>query len=231
MCRQPCTWSLHIGVHCTRLLIYLTETAIYLKNRYLPKCVASTYPNTGYNENTDMKMNAEYFILDSLYLLTTKYTDFLREDWGILFNAPSNLELSQQERQSALNSMINNHLIWVDDGWCKLTAQGGAYWQTLFQVNWAGFYDCWFDNFCERNETEEMHFYCSSEETIHLLIKQHPRILAGYQIESLHNWQATYWKNLASGFYLKHTVPADFNQVGRIQLPKWKLELDEIIIF
>lgn len=175
-------------------------------------------------------MNAEYFILDSLHLLSTKYTDFLREDWGILFNTPSKLELSQQERQSALNSMINNHLIWVDDGWCKLTAQGGAYWQTLFQVNWTGFYDCWFDNFCEHNETEEMHFYCSSEKTIHLLIKQHPRIFIDYQIESLHNWQATYWKNLASGFYLKHTVPADFNQVGRIQLPKWKLELDEIII-
>ena len=54
-------------------------------------------------------MNAEYFILDSLWLLSTKYTDFLREDWDILFNVPNNLKLSTTERQSALDLMIKNN--------------------------------------------------------------------------------------------------------------------------
>lgn len=172
-------------------------------------------------------MNAEYFILDSLWLLHTKYTDFLREDWEILFNTPNNLELSKKELQLALDSMIKNNLVVMNDGWCKLSSQGGKYWENIFQVNWALFHDCWFETLCE--ETEQLDFYCSSEEIINLFLVQHKSILTGCQIKSLHNWEATYWKKLDNGFHLTHKVPTDFNQIDRIQLPKWKLGLDEVI--
>lgn len=174
-------------------------------------------------------MNANYFILDALWLLSTQYTDFFHKDWAQLFNIPNELVLSKSERQLALNSMIENNLVWIDDGWCKLTCQGGAYWETLFQVNWAGFYDYWFESLDDNGETEQLDFYCSSEKIMNLFLKQHSTVLTDYQIEPLHNWNATYWKTLEHGFHLKQIVSSDFNQVGRIQLPKWKLELNEVI--
>lgn len=176
----------------------------------------------------ERQMNAEYFILDSLWLLSTQYTDFLREDWDILFNAPSHLELSQTERQSALDSMIKNNLLVMDGGWCKLNAQGGRYWENVFQVDWSLFHDYWFETLDE--ETEQLDFYCASEKTVDLFLEQHDSILAGCQIESLHNWPATYWKTLDSGFHLKHMVSADFSQIGSIRLPKWKRTLDDVMI-
>lgn len=174
-------------------------------------------------------MNVESFILDSLWLLSTQYQDFFHPNWEQLFNTPNDLVLSKPERQLALDSMVKNHLVWIDDGWCKLTVQGGVYWETLFQVNWAGFYDYWFESLDEHGETEQLDFYCSSEETLNLFLEQHHTILTKCQIEPLHHWNATYWKTLERGFHLKHTVSSDFNQVGRIQLPKWKLALDEVI--
>ena len=64
---------------------------------------------------------ARYFILDSLWLMQTKYCDFIRSYWEEFFNVPSNLKLTIKDIEDEIQKMIKEDFIFIKEGWCFLT--------------------------------------------------------------------------------------------------------------
>ena len=167
---------------------------------------------------------AEYFILDALSLLPTPPEHFLHKDWEILFNTPPELPpLSRTERRQALAGLQQRGLLARENGFYRLTAQGGRLWEGLFAADWQRFHDCWFTILDEHRQLLE--FCCSSKHTLAQFLSAHPE-LATSQPETLSCWPATYWKTLPAGFRIRQTVPADFEL---IQLPDWSHSLAQVL--
>ena len=171
---------------------------------------------------------AEYFVLDALWLLPTRPSDFLHDDWEMLFNTPNELPpLSKVQRQRALDGLRGRGLIVLKDGFYRLTSSGGLLWEGVFAADWDGFYDCWFEDKGD-GCFESLEFCCASEDTLARFLSAHGA-LAGCRPECLSPFQATYWKTLPSGFRIRQDVPMGYGLNHAIDLPAWSRSLARVL--
>lgn len=164
-----------------------------------------------------------YFILDSLWLMQTKYSDFIRKDWKEFFNTPIHLKITTKDVENELHAMIKNGLILIEEGWCFLTPKGANIWEDLFHVNWENFYLIEYEFKGNDFNDEILNFYCYSNKVLENF-KSQIYIKDIIYEEKLNKWQLCYWKELDTGFFLSQKI-TEHNKLTSSLLSNWEYNL------
>ena len=164
-----------------------------------------------------------YFILDSLWLMQTKYSDFIRKDWKEFFNTPIHLKITIKDIENELTAMIKDGLILIKEGWCFLSPKGANIWEDLFHVNWENFYLIEYEFKGDDFDDEILNFYCYSNKVLENF-KSQIYIKDIINEERLNKWQLCYWKELDTGFFLSQKI-TEHNKLTSSLLSNWEYNL------